>query len=290
MQDWIKDILRDPYTGEVLRYDNAGQRLSSSTNQFDVRDGIPTFILEKDDHEGFDYTKHYTSDAEEFDYFREKSDPLTVTHLNLLHKTVIRQVAKDCKMLLDVGCGSAFIAAHFCPKHIKVISLDIARENVRKALQKYNMDSHAALVADAYHLPFEDNSLDCIIASEIIEHTIDPSKFVQSLLSKVKKGGKLIISTPYKEKIAYSLCIHCNCKTPHNAHLHSFDKEKIRHIVEPLPGKITDIRIVGNKLLLHSRLSMLLSHFGFPFWSLVDRIANKVLDKAEHFVITIEKE
>ena len=83
----------------------------------EVRDGIPSFLGEQPTpSEGFDYARHYTEDAEQFDYFGEKSDRLTVTHLRLLRSSAMRMVPKDTALLLDVGCGSAFVAGHFCPR------------------------------------------------------------------------------------------------------------------------------------------------------------------------------
>lgn len=289
MKDWLLDILREPDTQASLKYNEQEHTLLSSGNSFKVEDGIPSFVSEKPSKAGFDYTSHYAIDAEQFDYFRERTDLLTATHLRLLRDTVMKQVPAGSRLLLDVGCGCAFVAERFCPKGINVVSMDIARANTQKALSKYHFPTHAAVVADAYHLPFADQTFDCIVASEIIEHTVDPQGFVASLLSKLKPGGTLVVSTPYKEKIAYSLCIHCNCKTPHNAHLHSFDKDKMRHIVEPLPAEIAGMYLVGNKLLLRSHLAMPLSHLGIPFWRLCDRLLNRLVPKAEHFVITIRK-
>lgn len=255
-----------------------------------MRDGIPVFLGEiSPKGKSFDYISHYTTDAEEFDYFSEETDRLTATHLRLLRSSVMRMVPDSTSLMLDVGCGSAFVAGHFCPRGVKVVSMDIAFANARKAYAKYPVDNHAVVVADAYHLPFPDQTFDCIIASEIIEHTVDPQAFVASLLSKLKPGGTLVVSTPYKEQIVYSLCIHCNCKTPHNAHLHSFDKEKMRRIVEPLPADIAKIRLVGNKLLLRSHLTMLLFHLGLTVWRVVDGLFNRLFPKTEHFIIVIKK-
>ena len=82
-------------------------------------------------------------------------------------------------------------------------------------LQKlYPNEKHFGITADSFHLPFNDNSFDSIIASEIIEHVYDPEGFIKELFRVVKKGGSLIVTTPYKEKIIYYLCVHCNQKTP----------------------------------------------------------------------------
>ena len=289
IKDWLLDILRCPDTGEDLALSDNGRQISTGTRTFPVNDDIPTFLEKKENGDVFDYTTHYTTDAEEFDYFSDETDPLTALHLKLLRTLVMNHVPDTATLVLDVGCGSAFVAQHLCPRGKKVVSMDIAYANAHKALSRYPNENHAAVVADAYHLPFADSSFDCIIASEIIEHTVDPRGFVASLLSKLKPGGTLIVSTPYKEQIAYSLCIHCNRKTPHNAHLHSFDEEKVRRMVAPLHAEIKGIRLVGNKLLLRTHLSVLLSHLGMPVWKSCDRIANSLIHKANHFIITITK-
>ena len=68
-------------------------------------------------------------------------------------------------------------------------------------------------------------SFDIIVASEIIEHVYDPKMFIDCLLDILKPSGKIIITTPYNEKIPLSLCVHCNQLTPGNAHLHSFNEK-----------------------------------------------------------------
>ena len=290
MKDWFLNILRDPQTGETLVCDPDRQRLDSGTNSYRICDDVPLFVDDKPKHEHpFDYVKHYTTDAELFDYFEEESDKLMSCHLERLRETVMRMVPKSAALLLDAGCGSAFVAGRFCRQGVRVVSMDIAKANACKALSKYPVENHAALVADAYALPFADQTFDCIMASEIIEHTVDPQGFLASLLQKLKSGGTLVVSTPYRERIAYSLCIHCNCKTPHNAHLHSFDKEKVRKMLAPLPAHVEKMRLVGNKALLRSHLTLLFSKMGYPVWSFVDRVANKLVPKAEHFVIVIKK-
>ena len=289
-QDWLFTLLREPDTGETLQLDTEGQQLVSPNKRYPINDGVPMFVETKPAGEGFDYTAHYKADAEIFDYFEEETDPMEALHQRLLHDVTMRQVPREAKLLLDVGCGSAFVARHFCPLGIRVVSMDVAPANTAKALKHYPFANHAAVTADAYHLPFADDTFDCIVASEIIEHTVNPQGFLESLLRKVKPGGTLVVSTPYKERIAYSLCIHCNCKTPHNAHLHSFDREKMRRLIEPLPATIESMHLVGNKLILRSHLAAGLSHLGMGTWRACDNLANRMVDKTYHFVTTLKKQ
>ena len=98
-------------------------------------------------------------------------------------------------------------------------------------LKKYPFERHHAIVADVYALPFQTNTFDCIVAAEVMEHTPDPKLFIAHLLRILKPNGTLIITTPFNERIPHSLCVHCNRATPHNAHLHSFDQQKIKALL-----------------------------------------------------------
>ena len=163
IKDWLIGILRVPDTGEPLAYDGGTQHLSGGGENFSAEDGVPSFVKEAPSPSGFDYTKHYAIDAEAFDYFRERTDKLTATHLRLLRTTVLKQVPKTATLLFDVGYGCAFVAEHCCPDGKKVVSMDIARTNTQKALAKFPFDNHAAVVADAYHLPFADQTFEHFI-------------------------------------------------------------------------------------------------------------------------------
>ena len=291
MENWFAKILRNPFTGDSLEFDEKACILRDTRGStFQMAGDIPVFTNTPPQTDiTFDYTRHYTKDAEIFDYFEEDNDPIQSKHLKMLRKTLTKKVPRQSLLLLDVGCGCAFVAKEFANSDKCVVSLDIALANAKKAFEKYHYKKHAAVVADAYQLPFADGTFDCIFASEIIEHTVNPQAFVASLLSKIKDNGTLLISTPYKEKIGYSLCVHCNCKTPHNAHLHSFDKKKIQNIVNSLPATIRNMQLVGNKALLRSHLITPLSKFGFYIWKFFDKTANLLIPKSEHFVITLTK-
>ncbi len=179
--------------------------------------------------EKFDYVNHYKIDAQEFDYFEERTGA-TEHDERRVHEYIISKIQNPISNILDVGSGSAWVAKYFISKNINVTSLDISKENVLKAKNYFSNSKHSQLVSDSFHLSVKNNSYDVVIASEIIEHVIDPKEFVKELFRVVKPGGKLIITTPYKEKLRYYLCIHCNKKTPVHAHIHSFDENILKNL------------------------------------------------------------
>lgn len=239
--------------------------------------------------ENFNYSKHYNIDAEKFNYFGERYGA-TSHDEKRVHQFIISHVPKETESILDVGCGSAWVAEYFTKMNKKVISLDISKVNPLKAINKFPNNNHFGITADSYKLPFPDSSVDCIIASEIIEHTLYPDMFIKELLRVLKPGHKLLVSTPYKEIIRYTLCIHCNEQTPMHAHLHSFDENSLGSFYK---GKNPDNFYwitFGNKGLIFLRTYKILKYFSFPLWKFIDRITNLIYNIPAHILAVYGKD
>lgn len=236
----------------------------------------------------FNYIDHYQKDGQECDYFEER-DAGTEHADRRVREYIISQIQKKSGKILDVGCGSAWVARNMCPKNYEVISMDISLENTSGALEKYPFENHSAVVADVFSLPFNDNVFDYIIASEIIEHVIDPAAFVQNLMRILKPGGTLIVTTPYKEKIRYSLCVHCNKTTPLFAHIHSFDEKKLLSLYQESDLKSTVYYTFANKLPVHLRMHFFLKYFNFWWWEKTDQFLNSFYNVPLRILVKWEK-
>lgn len=242
----------------------------------------------KSHNSNFDYRDHYITDANKFDYFEEFSDQATVHENRRLHETIIHQISHREKEILDVGSGQAWVAKMQLSKNFNITSFDISETNVIKALKKYPHKNHYGVVGDAYQLPFKKESFENVIAAEVLEHVADPKLFVNSLLSVVKKGGKLIITTPYNEIIPHYLCVHCNKPTPRHAHLHSFDEKSILNLVDQATTHKQAISF-SNVALTKLRTHKLLKHLPFKAWQLTDAIANRVIKKKSRLALIVTK-
>jgi len=238
--------------------------------------------------EKFNYLEHYKIDAEEFNYFAERTGA-TEHDERRVHEYIMAFVPKEIKSVLDVGCGSAWVAKNYLKKNINVYSLDISVLNPVKALKKYPADNHFGITADSYNLPFLDNSFDCIIASEIIEHVINPEGFVKELMRVVKPKGELIITTPYKEIIRYALCVHCNKRTPVNAHINSFDENTLTDLFKGEDLESVKWQTFGNKLLIFLRTYVVLKYLPFSLWKIKDKIVNLIYNNPAHIILTYKK-
>ena len=301
MKNFLKEILVDPITGDNFVEDKKqGEAIFSSGEEtYPIIDNVPLLLpkqklndvvsdLHTEFHSIFDYTAHYKEDARQTDYFQEKESAASREETRREHQAIIKRIPEKAELILDVGCGNGWVANHFLKKGKKVISMDISTQNPTRVLKENPSENHAAIVADVFHLPFKKNSVDAILASEIMEHVYDPSIFVEKLLEVLKPGGKLIIITPYNEKIEYNLCVHCNRPTPRNAHLHSFNENNISSFI---PKELADYKSknFSNKYLVRLRFYVLLSFLPYRLWKLTDLVANFIFKKSTFFLIELNK-
>ncbi|MFH0733645.1 MAG: class I SAM-dependent methyltransferase [bacterium] len=238
--------------------------------------------------EKFDYINHYKIDAEKFDYFEQRFGA-TKDDEKRLREYIISKVPKHPTSVMDVGCGSGWVAEHFLSKSVPVISSDIAFLNVKKVLKIFSNEIHSGFAGDSFNPPIKKEKLNVIISSEVIEHVVDPEKFIHSLYNLLDKNGILIISTPYKEILKYILCTHCNQKTPIHAHLHSFSEQDFVNIASKLQNVKFDYYIFGNKALIFLRMYVILKYLPFTLWKYIDYLANKILNKPAHLVLVFRK-
>jgi SAM-dependent methyltransferase len=76
-----------------------------------------------------------------------------------------------------------------------VVSVDIDRDVLRYGRIVYDAD---CVCADATHLPFRKHVFDSVVSLETLEHVRDQMAFLDNVKDNLKKGGKLILSTPNK--------------------------------------------------------------------------------------------
>ena len=301
IKQFLLDILVDPVGKKVLVLDKANNSLKNETETFTIKENVPIIIVEDNSNKiesksalhnemktEFNYVEHYNKDAEFFNYFEEDEYSTTKNERERSRQSIKKAVPSTTKLLLDIGCGGAWVAEHFTKKNVQVISLDISTKNPILALQKVNSDNHAAVVADVFNLPFAGNTFDTIIASEVIEHLIDPKLFVTKLIDVLKPNGKLILMTPYNEKRVYNMCVHCNHPTPSFAHLHTFNEKNIGSYF-PSTNIIYKTTSFSNRYFTKLKIYDVLKFLPFTVWFGIDKIVNRILKKQVLFLIEITK-
>lgn len=235
-----------------------------------------------------DYITHYKTDAEVFDYFETKSHA-DADSARRIQQAVAREIDRDASgYVLDIGSGNGWLTNEKSIHNLNIISCDISLKNL-KLIKSNVKGSFLAVVADAHRLPFRNECIDSIIASEVIEHLNSPASAIREFYRIINNHSNVILSTPYKEIIRTSLCIHCNRETPLNAHLHSFDEKKLSLLFDVDAWKDFRYSIIQNKIFISLRVSSMFRFLPYTLWRTIDRIFSLFFRKANTIIVTVQK-
>jgi len=134
----------------------------------------------------------YESFADDFDSKMNKYD------LNKRIEVVFNEMLDmdlKGKKLLDAGCGTGWFSKAASERGAEVTSMDIGDKLLSKVAVKCNSKCVIGSIMD---IPFDDNTFDIIISSEVIEHVTNPTKAIRELYRVLKPQGTLVLTTPNK--------------------------------------------------------------------------------------------
>ena len=113
------------------------------------------------------------------------------------------------------------------------MGLDLSKYSLKVGKQNAKHSDINFILADITALPIKSSKFDKILLLEVLEHLAEEKQ--QQVLSEINRvqkiGGILLVSTPYRENISATTCIHCGQQTPLWGHLCSFDEHKLSDIV-----------------------------------------------------------
>jgi SAM-dependent methyltransferase len=115
-------------------------------------------------------------------------------------RDITRHFAPSAK-LLDVGCGSGWLADHFAD----YTGVDGSPEAVAAAAAKGRSILHADVDEP---LPFADASFDGVVLKDLLEHVADPAAVVRESLRVLRPGGRVFASSPDAQRWVWNDYTH----------------------------------------------------------------------------------
>ncbi len=228
-----------------------------------------------------DHIAHYKEDAESFDYFHVENPAIREEERRRIQVLTHTMKFESGQSILDAGSGGGWISNSYLPKGVFVCAVDLTLKNLKEIRGRFDTGRKGGyVVADLYNLPFKEDAFDGATSNDVFEHLEYLDNAAREMRSVLKEGARVFVSVPHKENIVYYLCIHCNKKTPINAHLHSFNEKNLGDIFLENGFKISAISRFINK-----GLSILLVYYylcrWMPYWlwRIVDKTANAIVRK-----------
>jgi SAM-dependent methyltransferase len=183
--------------------------------------------LEKKEHLSFDEARAEIYEQNFYPlvtHFTFALQPSAAARLRFIRETVA-SLTEEQGSVADLGCGSGTILCDVL-KHkpgwrgqaldISPTAIDYAE---RLSIYKEVHDRAEFRVGDIAQLPYQDGTLDLVIASEVIEHAPDPRKVMEEIARVLRPDGKLVVTIPMESHGV--------------AHLHSPGKpDDLRHLYE----------------------------------------------------------
>jgi ubiquinone/menaquinone biosynthesis C-methylase UbiE len=100
------------------------------------------------------------------------------------------------KIVLDAGCGTGGAINYFSNFCKEIYGIDISRENIEKAKEKYKNKNLFFQVDNVEKISFDESTFDVVYSRWVIEHLKNPKKFIDETYRILKPGGVLILWVP----------------------------------------------------------------------------------------------
>ena len=142
-------------------------------------------------------------DSPKFDHsYHDYSNP-DPPHQPWFLDFMVRELRKkNCKTVLDVGCGDGNFSASLAAAGFDVYGIDLSPGGVARAKKNYasinGLRFAVASAYDDYTSIFPSQSrFDAIVAVEVIEHLYSPRVLVRRAREAVGDDGMVVVTTPY---------------------------------------------------------------------------------------------
>jgi ubiquinone/menaquinone biosynthesis C-methylase UbiE len=235
----------------------------------------------------FNHIQHYKLDGEYYDFFAP--DNFMLQEIRRRYQEFFHLYRpKKSDRILEIGSGGGFALESLEGIKPNYYPLDIPLGNLKKIRHK-GIFPLFPVCADGYSLPFQSGSIDLVIMSEVLEHIAEPLPVLREITRVLKNGGTYIVSVPYKEKISYQICVHCNKPTPTHSHFHSFDETKLAELIRSAGMEPRKFAKNCNKVPNRLHFNLFLKNLPFAAWKLMDRTFNLLIDKPTSLILVSRK-
>lgn len=172
-------------------------------------------------------------------------DPTSGARWRLLASTLSKHGVRS---ILDAGCGDGWWTAELHKVGFQVVGMDISGRALEVASERYPHLAFKRYPLDRGGWPFSADQFDAVFASEVVEHVYDLGTMFAEMNRVLRRGGLLIITTPYHGLIKNLLIVllaferHFDVE---GAHIRFFTVRSCHAVLEKYGFEVKKIRYYG---------------------------------------------
>lgn len=175
-------------------------------------------------------------------------------------------IGKSTKLkLLDVGCAYGYYIDIARLYGWEVYGIEINETCVDEAINKFKLDVRKGTLEDQ---SFFSEAFDVVTGWDIIEHLLDPNKFLQEVNRVIKPGGYVVFTTPDVGSIPAKVLGKRWMGFKSYEHIYFFDKKTINLYLESNGFVIKKFQHIGKYISKHLFIERLKYYSKFFSWLL----------------------
>jgi ubiquinone/menaquinone biosynthesis C-methylase UbiE len=155
-----------------------------------------------------------------------------------IYKYIKRHIPSMQGKLLDVGCGNSPFKFLVNNKTCQYIGIDIA------GADNFDYKNAGIITFDGENIPFDDESFDNILCTEVIEHIPNPEKIIAEMHRVLKPNGFCIITLPWSARVHFAPYDFCRY-TPYKL---AFLFQQFKKV--DIQNRGTDINTIVSKMIV----------------------------------------
>lgn len=158
-------------------------------------------------------------------WYQENAHPIALLRAeNALRIPWIAKSVAPSSSILDIGCGAGFLTNFLAKEGHRVAGVDLSEKSLEVAKRHDETKSVHYQTANAYSLPFSNNSFDAVCAMDVLEHVDNPERLIEEASRVLKPRGHFFFHTFNRNLLSYFLIIKgvdwCVPNAPKNMHVY----------------------------------------------------------------------
>jgi SAM-dependent methyltransferase len=141
---------------------------------------------------------------------------------------LFRLLPKGLQSILEIGARDGFHTRQLTAHFDSVTALDLEKP-------AFSIERVTTVKGDVTTLQFSDNSFDCVLCAEVLEHVPDVEKAAAEICRVARHTA--VIGVPFRQdtRLGRTTCSSCGGINPPYGHVNTFDERRLRSLFHAMP-------------------------------------------------------